>query len=246
MYICLYLDIYCLYLQVSLFISASITVSICMYSCQYLHDDSARIPVCICMFPCLYLQVSLFISACILPSIWMCISARSCMYPVCIWTYTCSYLFVPVCVCIFSLMHILQIIDPAGQPNYNTHRHIHNHSRTHIHCAVFFLRLCISVGALSLQRLQQPVLEWLQDSACCFTDSKSVVYLQRAKPAICLHHRLIGRENHCHHFDERQRSHNEISKRKISPFLIKLFRWNFQCAQMYKLMMSLSQLNQIY
>ena len=246
MYICLYLDIYCLYLHVSLFISASITVSICMYSCQYLHNDSARslfvsacFPVCICKYPCSYLHVSYPVSECVYPHGAACIPFVSERIPV----HIC---LCPVFVCIFSLMHILQIIDPAGQPNYNTHRHIHNHSRTHIHCAVFFLRLCISVGALSVQRLQQPVLEWLQDRACCFTDLKSVVYLQRAKPAICLHHRLIGRENHCHHFDERQRSHNEISKRKISPFLIKLFRWNFQCAQMYKLMMSLSQLNQIY
>ena len=138
MYICLYLDIYCLYLQVSLFISASITVSICMYSCQYLHDDSARIPVCICMFPCLYLQVSLFISACILPSIWMCISARSCMYPVCIWTYTCSYLFVP-CFCLHFQFNAHSANHRPSRPAKLQHTQTHTQPLTHPHslCSVF-------------------------------------------------------------------------------------------------------------
>ena len=177
MYVCLctisYILMYILlnvYLSVSgyiLFVSARIPVHICKHHSQYMHvflSVSARRQ---CTYPCLYLHVSLFVSAsipvhiCMYPTQYLNVYIRtelhvSRLYLNVLPVHIC---LCPVCVCIFSLMHILQIIDPAGQPNYNTHRHIHNHSRTHIHCAVFFLRLCISVGALSVQRLQQPVLE---------------------------------------------------------------------------------------
>ena len=138
MYICLYLDIYCLYLQVSLFISASITVSICMYSCQYLHNDSARslfvsacFPVCICKYPCSYLHVSYPVSECVYPHGAACIPFVS-------ERITCSYLFVP-CLCLHFQFNAHSANHRPSRPAKLQHTQTHTQPLTHPHslCSVF-------------------------------------------------------------------------------------------------------------
>ena len=138
MYICLYLDIYCLYLHVSLFISASITVSICMYSCQYLHNDSARslfvsacFPVCICKYPCSYLHVSYPVSECVYPHGAACIPFVS-------ERITCSYLFVP-CLCLHFQFNAHSANHRPSRPAKLQHTQTHTQPLTHPHslCSVF-------------------------------------------------------------------------------------------------------------
>ena len=114
--------------------------------------------------------------------------------------YPRSYLLVPWLCLHLQLMHIRPNIGPAGQPNYSPHTYITTRARwrTHVLYAAFFLRLRVNAGALPAPRRQPPVLEWLQDRACRFADSpRRIACLLREKTTICLHRRLIGRENRC-------------------------------------------------
>ena len=114
-YICPYLYI--------LFVSARISVSICMYHCWYLHvpsSDSACILVSICTYPNQYLQVYLFRSAPV-PFISECI-------PVCI-------CLCPACICLCNSMHILP--TSAQQASQITPPHTHTHTGPRSLCSLF-------------------------------------------------------------------------------------------------------------
>ena len=184
------------YLSVSghiLFVSAFITVHFCTYPSQYLHTSqfvSARIPVCICTFPNSYLHISYSISECIPVCTYLHVSPTIPFVSECI---PVRISLCPVCVCICNLMYILPNICPAGQPNYHTHTHTHTHTQPQRFSYAWRKRRCLvsaasataSVGVTARSCL---LLHRFPEKCCVRAKSKE---------CICLHYRLIGRENRC-------------------------------------------------
>ena len=190
-----------------------------MYPVSYLQVSqsvSARIPFRVCTYPSPYLNVYPYGSARI-PFV----SER---FPV----HTCSC---PVCVCIYNLRHIRPNIGPAGQPNCHTHTHTQPLTHQRSLCRVF----------LTAARKRRYLASAASATASVWMTARSCMPLRRFPEQCC----VLAKSGDSHlppapsdwswkslsmamvHLDERQRFHNEISKRKNLTFHNRIIRLKF-------------------